>query len=980
MSQQAATLLSPANAPQAMIPQSFNEAFERVSHLASVFKENEHQYLAPSYSEAQARIDFIDKFWVALGWDVNHERQTNPYEQEVKVERGVAMGAGRKRADYAFFAPNFRDVLFYVEAKKPKAELDNILDYFQTIRYGWNGRTPLAVLTDFEHFRVLDCRYKPDLVSALDRAVKKFYYADYFDPEKFAELYYLFSREAARNGSLEKYTETLERPPRKARQRTLFGGGFKSIDESFLEDLDEDREELARAFAKDNPQLDSYELTEVTQRTLDRLVFMRFLEDKLIEPEPIVESLGSGGSSWQGFVATSHRLDRIYNGIIFKKHALLDASTFKVDEAAFDNVRTSLAHTISPYDFNAIPIHILGSIYERFLGKIITVTNKGAQVEEKPEVRKAGGVYYTPEYIVRYIVEKTVGKLIKGKRPEEISQMRFADIACGSGSFLLGVYDLLLRHHAGYYNANKTNRTKGLKAGCTEREDGTLQLSLLQRRNILLNSIYGVDVDPQAVEVAQLSLYLKLLEDETIATSQRYQMELREALLPNLNSNIICGNSLIGWDILEGHLFEPEEERKLNPMDFENAFPQVMGGGGFDAIVGNPPYGAEANKVATDYFRANFKTARKSLDTYALFMEQALKLLKPGGKFSMIVPTGWYSGVRFSFLRRLMACATDPETFINLPYDVFDAWVDTSIFVATKRHHTTTWPRAEDCEVQLRTFPKRHKIVSEQEFNESLQVTDFIQWFTEDSDEYLTYADFATTLLMRKIQNGSKTLQEFADVQRGVTPFELTDQPTHATSRRAFDGTVRRYFLEHKTVRYIRFDETLAEPKPERYFTGERLLLRELISRQFRLQAVKAAEDFVTNKSMQSILPLQNSPDLNFLLGVINSRLMSWYFLRRSNIAQRDDFPKIVLKETRLLPVPELTPNDAADKVRHDRLTQLVEQLLTAKQQLAAAHTDRDKNFYERKCSGLDQQIDKLVYELYRLTDEEITLIEAGQS
>jgi adenine-specific DNA-methyltransferase len=966
-----------------MIPQSFDDAFERVSQLASVFKENEQRYLSPSYSEAQARIDFIDKFWVALGWDVYHEKQTNPYEQEVKVERnveedrGATKSAGRKRADYAFLAPNFRDVLFYAEAKKPKAELDNNLYYFQTIRYGWNGRTPLAVLTDFEQFRVLDCRYKPDLISVLDRAVKKFYYTDYFYPEKFAELYYLFSREATRNGALEKYASTLDKPTRKARQRTLFTGGFKSIDESFLEDLDEDREELALAFAKDNPHLDSYELTEVTQRTLDRLVFMRFLEDKLIEPEPIVESLGKNGSAWQDFTATSHRLDKVYNGIIFKKHALLDDPTFRVDEAAFDDVRLSLAHTISPYDFNAIPIHILGSIYERFLGKIITVTENGAQVEEKPEVRKAGGVYYTPEYVVRYIVEKTVGKLVRGKKPEEISQMRFADIACGSGSFLLGVYDLLLRHHTGYYNANKTNRAKGLKAGCTEREDGTLQLSLLQRRNILLNNIYGVDVDPQAVEVAQLSLYLKLLEDENILTSQRYQMELREALLPNLNSNIICGNSLVGWDILGGHLFEPEEERRLNPMDFEQAFPRVMRGGGFDVIVGNPPYGAEANKVAIDYFRIKYKSASKGLDTYALFMEQSLKLLKPDGKLSMIVPTGWYSGVKFSTLRRLMACAADPEIIVNLPYDVFDAWVDTSIFVVSKRHHAATWPRVEGCEIWLRTFPKRHKIVSEQEFDESLQVANFVEWFTPASDEYLTYADSATTRLMRKIQESSKSLQDFADVQRGVTPFELTDSPTHPNSRRAFDGVVRRYLLESKNVRYIRFDETLAEPKPERYFAGERLLLRELISRQFRLQAVKVTEDFVTNKSMQSILSLPHSPDLNFLLGVINSKLMSWYFLRRSNIAQRDDFPKIVLKETRLLPVPELKPSDPNGWERHDRITQLVVQLLAAKQQLAAAHTDRDKNLYERKCSGLDQQIDKLVYELYGLTDEEIDIIEA---
>jgi adenine-specific DNA-methyltransferase len=153
------------------LPHGFDEGFERVKQLVTIFSHNEQRYLAAGYSEAQARLDFIDKFWIALGWDVNHETQTDPYKQEVKVERGVATSEFRKRADYAFLAPNFRDVRFFVEAKKPQSEIDNPDYYFQTIRYGWNSHTPLAVLTDFEELRVLDCRYKPDIRSALTRSV-----------------------------------------------------------------------------------------------------------------------------------------------------------------------------------------------------------------------------------------------------------------------------------------------------------------------------------------------------------------------------------------------------------------------------------------------------------------------------------------------------------------------------------------------------------------------------------------------------------------------------------------------------------------------------------------------------------------------------------------------------------------------------------------------------------------------------------------
>jgi hypothetical protein len=137
------------------------EARRKVALLVQAFHSGREKVLSAEYSEAQARIDFIDKFWTALGWDVNHERQTNPYEQEVKVERGVPISGRGRRADYAFLAPNFRDVRFFIEAKRPASNIDNSDDYFQLIRYGWNSHAQLSVLTSFENFRVVDCRSGP---------------------------------------------------------------------------------------------------------------------------------------------------------------------------------------------------------------------------------------------------------------------------------------------------------------------------------------------------------------------------------------------------------------------------------------------------------------------------------------------------------------------------------------------------------------------------------------------------------------------------------------------------------------------------------------------------------------------------------------------------------------------------------------------------------------------------------------------------
>jgi hypothetical protein len=748
-----------------VIPQTFDEAFVRVKELVSIFHQNEERYLSPGYSEAQARLDFIDKFWIALGWDVNHEHQTDPYKQEVKVERGVATSEFRKRADYAFLAPNFRDVRFYVEAKKPHAGIDNPAFYFQTIRYGWNNKTPLAVLTDFEELRVLDCRYKPDIRTALGHAKLKYHYADYADKEKFRTIYFLFSRQAVTDGSIEQFAKGLPKVSRKRAQSGVAAVEHQSIDESFLQELDDFREELARGYKRKNPELDSAELTEVTQRTLDRLVFMRFLEDKLIETDPLIEDLHKSGRSWENFIRTSRRLDRVYNGIIFKEHSLLDSDTFKADERVFDKISQSLSHQNSPYDFNAIPIHILGSIYERFLGKVIIATAKQARVEEKPEVRKAGGVYYTPEYIVRYIVDNTVGTLIEGKTPAQIQEMRFADIACGSGSFLLGVYDTLLRYHATYYNRTKKNRGEGIKAGCIQRQDDTLQLSLLQKRQILLNNIYGVDIDTQAVEVAQLSLYLKLLEDETIASAHQQQLALKQALLPSLAKNIICGNSLIGWDILEGKLFDSGDERKLNPMNFEDAFSEVMKRGGFDAIVGNPPYvRQETLSDIKGYLESHYQSFHGVADLYAYFMEKSLSILRDCGLFSYIVSSSFLRATYGEPLRRHLKSVGTVIQLVDFGgLAVFASAKDTYVCMPLiAKGARSQLPRIEVCRIPSLKITDLKLYVSENLFTVPPERFSADAWSLKSDAEAAVF---------EKIRRAGKPLGEYVQKKffRGVT-------------------------------------------------------------------------------------------------------------------------------------------------------------------------------------------------------------------
>lgn len=617
----------------------FENALKIVSELVNDFKANESHYLSSSYQEADVRNDFINKFFIALGWDVRHEIQKNPYEQEVRVEKPVQIAKAQKRADYSFsVAPNFRTVKFFVEAKKPSHDLENKDYFFQTVRYGWNANTPIAVLTDFEEFIILDCRFRPDINDILNHKLKSFHYTEYADEEKLKEIYYLFSREAVADNSIEKFIESLPKPRGKKKDRVK--EKFQNIDEAFLEELDEIRTRLAKSFKKNNYHLSSEELTEATQRTIDRLVFIRFLEDKLIEPHHYINEFGRRRTAWEDFHTASRKLDAKYNGVVFKKNFIDSRNIVEPDEKIFASICEELSHENSPYNFDAIPIHILGSIYERFLGKVVNATDKRVTIEEKPEVRKAGGVYYTPQYIVNYIVDNTVVKLINGKTPKEITKMRFADIACGSGSFLITVYERLIDYHKRWYQQHPEQAKKD---GCILYE-GAYRLSLQQKQKILLNNIYGVDLDQQAVEVTQLSLYLKLLEDETTATANDTWVMFKEQLLPDLNKNIVCGNSLIGTDIFEGNLFDFNQEKKLKPMDFETIFPDVMRAGGFDAVVGNPPY-VRSKILPPDervYYSKKFMSATGTFDIYILFIEQAFNLIKPKGKIGYITPNKYF--------------------------------------------------------------------------------------------------------------------------------------------------------------------------------------------------------------------------------------------------------------------------------------------------------------------------------------------------
>jgi type I restriction-modification system DNA methylase subunit len=998
-----------------------------IEQLVANFKANKAAYLASNYSESQVRQDFIDKFFTALGWDVTHTKQLNPYAQEVKIENRVTMPGTQRRADYAFsIAPNFDQIKFFVEAKKPSRSLANADDYFQTIRYAWNTKIPIAVLTDFEEFHILDCRYKPNIKTALERRIGEYRYTDYADKETFAKIFHLFGREAVAAGSLEKYAAGL---PKKGTKQV---GGIQPVDDAFLEELDGYREILAKAFKKTNEALQGDELTEAVQRTIDRLVFIRFLEDKGIEDKQII-SIADPKTAWKSFVAICKRFEPKYNGLVFKSHRILDSGEFhSPDGAAIAAICQKISDPSSPYDFNFIPISILGSIYERFLGKVVHATEKRVKVEEKPEVRKAGGVYYTPEYIVQYIVRETVGKLIEGKKPEQIASMAFADIACGSGSFLIEVYAQVLEYHLQYY----MNHPESVGKDVLFERDGKKYLTLKKKKEILTNNVYGVDIDFQATEVTQLSLYLKMLENATMNDAHQFAL-FRETILPDLRQNIICGNSLIGRDILEGDLFSTVDESKLKPMNYEDAFPKIMKRGGFDAVVGNPPYIRiqslnDTSTESVEYYSRKYVSAKfGNYDIYVAFVERALQIVNHNGDIGYILPHKFFNAQYGEGLRGLIAKGKYLSKIVHFgDQQIFSGATTYTclLFLSMRIKDSFSFVHVPNLvEWQDDHFKESEissKIVSEKDWNftakESTGVLDRIketsatlgmlvekiaQGIRTSANEVYVIDSVRETelsiiahskILDAEISIEKRCLQKFllgkeikpySILPSGkyvIVPYQRTENKVKLIDHVAFVKSAPKtfeYLLKNKDYLSKREKGRMKGanwyayiyPKNIDVMKMPKILVPDIANRASF--ALDERGEFAFTSGYAIILRGNTAESLKYILGLLNSRVLD-FFLKSISTTMRGGYFRYFTQYLEQLPIHKINFSDPSEISKHDRLVKMVDQMLNVKQKLTSAKTESEKNRLELLCASLDRKIDEAVYELYGLTEDEIKIVE----
>jgi len=1090
-----------------------------ILELVGRFEQQLEAYQSGRYNETQVRREFIDPFFKALGWDIDNVQGFAEAYKDVIHEDQIRVGGATKAPDYCFRVGGTRK--FFLEAKKPSVAIkDEPAAAYQLRRYAWSAKLPLSILTDFEEFAVYDGRVKPHKDDSASAA--RIFYCTFRDyAGQWDWICERFSRDAVLKGAFDKFAES-----------TRAKRGTAEVDAAFLETIEGWRRELAQNLALRNAKLTQRELNFAVQRILDRVIFLRICEDRGIEDYARLRALVNGDRIYPRLAQLFEQADDRYNSGLFhfkkepNRHEQPDELTLEldIDDKLLRGILRDLYYPECPYEFSVLSADILGQVYEQFLGKVIRLTpGHRAVVDDKPEVKKAGGVYYTPTYIVDYIVRQTVGKLVGeivdcgGKRSatplskasaekavappasagsatslqkaalpartatailNRVAKLRILDPACGSGSFLIGAYQWLLDWHLQFYLANDPPRwareTRGRHPVLVHGRKGEWQLSIAERKRILLANIYGVDIDAQAVEVTKLSLLLKVLEGES-AQAQIY-FALKDRVLPDLGNNIKCGNSLIGPDFYQQSelpLLTDEERYRINVFDWKAEFPVVFGRdaspadlheaaaspldytlpgvplhggyrktraqrpktpppvapdeeGGFDAVVGNPPY-VRVQLFAhheTDYLFRAYTSASSKIDLSVFFLEKSFSLISEHGLVGLITTKQWMStdygtGIRSILASGLLKHVLD---FGSLP--VF-ANADTypAILVCQRRKAKEfdygLVTNRESLNIQsissLATKPIPFSQLGAEPWNLSgfdlaaiaksrgLKVVELMEYghvyigdLTGMDEAFVLKRDdcdkhsLKSGVLYPYAYRGAEVSRYSETIPRSVViypytesengnPVLLEEDELRNRAPKLFDrlssrkGKLRqrmdsrRLYAAQEWYRHLR-------PGSFNYIRPEKLIFKGIDT---RLSVGLLGKDSIFNgANTPAFIPeALGSNSLLFLLGVLNSRLIGFYLVRVCP-PKLGGYTRFNATNINATPIRVINFFDKTDKDRHDRMVSLVESMLELHKQLAAARTPQERTALERQIAATDAQIDRLVYDLYGLTEDEIAIVE----
>lgn len=595
-------------------------SIQDIHKLVERYEADRPYYMTDRYNETLLRSDFLDPLFELLGWDMKNRAGRPTNEREVILEEPLKAGASEntKKPDYTFRL--YAERKFFLEAKKPCVHINDVdAPARQTRRYGYTANLKISVLSNFEYLMIYDASVKVEESDNNQKAlVKKYHYTEY--EEKFDELQRLLGKDAVYSGLFEEEWKDIE-----VRLKQW------SVDKQFLKQINEWRLLLGKEILIAAPTIDMDLLGDEVQSYINKILFLRVCEDRNIETYKGLLAIADSGQ-FDSLLDKFKKADARYDSGLFdqalSKQVVCNASS------AFWTIIRQLYFPESPYSFSVFSSDILGHIYEIFIAEKLAVVDGELQLVKKPD-NVDRDVVTTPTYIIREILRQTILPLCKDKSDKEIFEMKFADIACGSGAFLLETFQLLNDILIDYYIQHDT--TKLVQVG-----DNSYRLKYAEKKRLLTHCIYGVDKDFNAAEACKFGLLLKLLENEDSASLMNVH-----PILPDLTPNIHFGNSL-----LSSHDINFKDATVINPFDFKELR--------FNAIIGNPPYmTTEGMKNVTPkelpLYKIKYASAYKQFDKYIVFVERAMDLLKENGMLGYIVPLKFMKVGAGQELRRMIS-------------------------------------------------------------------------------------------------------------------------------------------------------------------------------------------------------------------------------------------------------------------------------------------------------------------------------------
>lgn len=597
-----------------------NNIMLSLKELIEKYELQRETYLKADYNETQLRTDFLDPFFAILGWDINNEAIKPTNQREVLLEEGLKEDAtsNTKKPDYTFRL--FSERKFFLEAKKPHVKIqDNAASAKQIRRYGFTGRLKISVLSNFEYLAIYDCSQEvKEHDTPSESRIILYHYTEY--EASFDKIKRQLGKESVYSGNFDNVWKDIEEQIK-----------LSSVDSLFLKQINTWRIILGKEIYSHKPTLTKEELNDLVQSYINSIIFLRVCEDRNLEIYKTLLNF-SDHNNFHALIQKFSEADRKYNAGLFNHPFTEEIITNNC--SSFWQIIKDLYFPESTYSFSVFSSDILGNIYEVFLGEELKIKDNEVVLEKKPD-NVDRDIVTTPPFIVRDILDATITAHCNGKTDEEILSSTFADIACGSGAFLLEIFQFVHDILIDYYLEHDSEVL-------IQTSVKSYKLPYRIKKRLLEDCIIGVDKDYNAVEASKFGLLLKLLEDEDDTT-------ITSPALPNLESNILFGNSLIDDEKLLPGLSE-EDLEKINPFSFTKQF---------DVIVGNPPYMSTEDIKAISplekpLYEHYYDTASRQYDKYFLFIERALKLLKNDGYFGYIVPNKFIKVSAANKLRKLL--------------------------------------------------------------------------------------------------------------------------------------------------------------------------------------------------------------------------------------------------------------------------------------------------------------------------------------